>query len=441
MLSRRRLRRARRSPSEGEPLRVAIVGLGGITTEFHNWPERVLGRALMERGHHVVNIGYHQPKQAALRERKEVIDGIAVRRVPVRHWPNRALRRALNELGPFDIIHLMHPRNVLAYETTRWAQRRGIPTVFTWLGPFHDRYLIDDRERPYNEQPHYERLIWNWPDVLRRTLQNGRLRDHLRNYWLHQPLRAALALLPCSEHEAGIMHAMNLQQPLTVVPLWIDVARTLATPVRSIDLPRPALLFIGQLTPRKGYDLLVQSLPEVLERYPTATVQVVSGLNEADRSALEALAEREGVRDHVHFRGRVDDEELVNLLRSADVYVTPTRYEGFGLTLLEAMAAGSPVVASAIPVVNETIEHGVNGWLVAPESPEALAEGILRVLGDATLREELRAGSKEALATRFAQDRLVAQVEGMYRTVIHGALEEERVQDTDVPPTAADEIA
>ena len=98
-------------------------------------------------------------------------------------------------------------------------------------------------------------------------------------------------------------------------------------------------MFIGQLTPRKGYDLLVQALPEVLRYHPATTVHVVSGLNQADRAAMEAMATEAGVLDHIVFRGRVADADLINLLRSADLYVTPTRYEGFGLTLLEAMAA------------------------------------------------------------------------------------------------------
>lgn len=406
-------------PVDAPPsLRVAIVGLGGVTAHFHNWPERVLGRALVQRGHSVANIGYLQPKQAALSEPYAVVDGITVRRVLPRYWPQRPLWQALDELGPFDVIHLMHPRNVLAYGTTRWAKRHGVPTVYTWLGPFHDQYLIDDRERPYDEQPKYERLIWKLGQVVRRSLRQPHPRDHLRNYWLHQPLRAAQALLPCSEHEAGVMQAMGLQQPQVVVPLWIDTPHIRATPVARPDLAAPSLLFIGQLTPRKGYDLLIKALPLLLRKHPTTMVQVVSGLNEADRAVMEALAHTEGVHDHIVFHGHVTDAELVNLFRACDVYVTPTRYEGFGLTLLEAMAAECAVVASAIPVVNETIEHGVNGWLVAPDDPAALAEGILRLLNDPKLRAAIRAGGTAALATRFDEATLVAQIEAVYRGVM-----------------------
>ncbi len=399
--------------------------MGGVTAAFQNWPERTLGHALVQRGHVVSNVAYYDPTHPALRTMNETIDGIMVRRAPIRHAPNGLLRRALDQVGPVDIMHLFHPRNVFAYGATRWAMQHGIPTVYTWIGPFHDRYLIDDRERPYSERPKYERLIWRRSDILRRTLCDGRLRDHLRNYWLHWPLRQAQALLPCSEHEATIMRAMGLRQSMTVLPLWIETTamQTLpASPAPDRDATErpPTLLFIGQLTPRKGYDLLVRALPQVVERYPTAIVQIVSGLNTADREAMEAMAGEAGVAERIEFLGRVDDARLVELFRDADMYVTPTRYEGFGLTLLEAMAAGCPVVSTAIPVVDEIIEHGQNGWLTPYNDPDGLAQGILRLLDDPALRRRLATAGARTVKEQFDGSKIVRQFEQVYEQVVAG---------------------
>lgn len=400
------------------PLRIAIVGMGGVTREFRHWPERVIGRALVKRGHHVVNIGYHDPKIPALAATHDEVDGIVVRRVPVRHWPNDQLYRALDSTGPFDVMYLLHPRNVLAYGATRWAKGRGIPTVYTWNGPLHDRYLVDDRERPYDEQPKYDRLIWSMPQVLRRARRDGRLRDHLRNYWLHWPVAVADALVPISRHEARCLIDAGWTQPQTYVPQWLEFDAIRATPRESIDLPRPALLFIGQLTPRKGYDLLLRALPQILSRYPTATVQYVSGLNREDQATLERMARELGVWERIVLRGRVDDATLINLYRSADVYVTPTRYEGFGLTLLEAMTAGCPLVTTDIPVVNETVRHGENGWLTRYDDPDDLARGILALLDDESLRQRLIAGGYETIATRFREEALMSRFEALFYRLV-----------------------
>lgn len=402
------------------PLRIAIVGMGGATRVFRHWPERVIGRALVRRGHTVVNIGYHDPRIPALAATEEQVDGILVRRVPVQHWPTRQLHAALTASGPFDVLYLLHPRNVLAWGATRWAKQRGVPTVYTWLGPLHDRYLVRDRERPYDEQPSYERLIWSVPQLLRRVRRDGRLRDHLRNYALHWPLAVADAFVPVSRHEAEALRRAGWPQPQTLLPLWLDFEAIWATPRRPIALPRPALLFIGQLTPRKGYDLLVRALPRVAQRYPGVSLQVVSGLNQEDRRRLEALARELGVWERIVLRGRVEDAELINLYRSVDVYVTPTRYEGFGLTLLEAMAAGCPLIASDIPVVNEIVTHTVNGWLARYDDPDDLACAILRLLEDEALRQRLVAGGAQTIAERFREEQLVARLEAlMYSLQTH----------------------
>jgi glycogen synthase len=404
--------------------------MGGVTAMFSQWPERVLGKALVERGHVVSNIAFHDPRQSALASPSEVIEGIAVQRVPIRHAPNGALYRALDRIGPVDVMHLMHPRNVLAYGATVWARRRGVPTVYTWLGPFHDHYLIDDRERPYDEAPKYERIIWSRGEVLRRTLRDGHLRDHLRNFWLHWPLKVANFLLPCSEHEAGILRTMDLTQRMEVVPLWIDLEAMRDQEIgnrgrgtgdreqKDAITQHPTLLFIGQLTPRKGYDLIVRALPNVLRRHPDTVLQIVSGLNPADRARMEQMARQLGVAAQVMFLGRVDDVQLHGLFRNASLYITPTRYEGFGLTLLEAMACGAAIIASDIPVVNEIVHHAENGWLVRYDDPGALAEGIVHLLDRPELRRRLIVGGARTLRERFDGAQLITQVERIYRRSI-----------------------
>ena len=414
-------------------MRILNVGLGGVTREFRNWPERIHTAALARRGHHVVAYGYLDPSSPLLSTREEHIDGVLVRRLPRRHWPTPELWRALDRDGPFDVVHFEHPRNVLAYGVARWCKAHGVPTVYTWLGPFHDRYLIDDREQPYDERPKYERLIFTKRELLRRVLLDRRktkdalvlrpssfvkrVLDHYRNYWLHWPLAQATALLPCSEHEAMILREMGLQQPSTMVPLWIDTQQPSSDTVFDLDAyPAPRILYVGQLTRRKCYDLMVEAMPDVVARFPTASFLFVSH-NPEQRAHLMQLAEACGVANHVYFLGRLSDDELDALRRAVDVFAYPSRYEGFGLPPLEAMAASCPVVTTDIPVLNEVVRHGENGWLVRYNDAAALGAGICTLLAEPELRERLISGGHATLRKRFDEERLVGQVLDIFEHV------------------------
>lgn len=406
-------------------MKVLIVGLGGVTAAFRNWPERIVGVALARRGHAVRAVGTLDPTRPALAARREHIDGVDVERVRPGYWPNRELAAALASGPRPDIIHLMHPRNVLAAQTTAWARRHRIPTVYTWLGPYHDEYLVADRERPLAAPPQYERLVWTRGQLLGRLPAAGGFhgaRDLLRNYRLHWPLKAARHLIPCSRFEAEEMRRLGLTQPQTVVPLWIDLdaVRTQAEEPPAVTASRPWLLFVGQLTPRKGFDLAIRALPAVLRSHPTASLLIVSGINPAARAEVDRMAAALGVAGHVYFLGRVDDAVLVSLFRACDVYLTPSRYEGFGLTLLEAMAARAPIVATDIPVVTEIVRDGENCVLARPEDPDSIAAGALRLLGDPDLRGRVRDAGVRTCEDQYDPQRLTGELESVYLQVLRG---------------------
>ena len=429
-------------------MRVAIVTTAGVTRQFRQWPEAILGRALVARGHQVAAFTIREEGSDITGAEREDVDGIAVRRLKVnRTWIAPGLLPALASFRP-QVIHLFHLRNALNWQATLWARLAGIPVVFTVVGPFHDPYLVDDRERPYAGRMYPGRLIYTVGQLARRLVRS-RFRKPLstwQNWCMHYPLRAADRLIALSRHEVGVLERItNYGLRITNsdggrrtedegrdirretrdatrirrVPLWIDVPYIRAVPYApspAADYSSPHVLFLGQLKERKGYDLLAEAMPLVLAECPTATF-LFAGQNPARATHLREICARNGTTEHMVLLGKVSEEDKVRLMRSADCLVYPTRYESFGLPPLEAMAAGCVVVASDIPVVSEMIQDGVNGVLVEPEDPAALARGIVRVLKDPASRSALIAGGYRTLS-RYSKEAIVGEIVALYNEVL-----------------------
>ncbi|NOK59940.1 MAG: Glycosyl transferase, group 1 family protein [Chloroflexi bacterium AL-W] len=401
-------------------LHVLIVGIGAVTRDFApNWPEPVLARALVHRGHRVTVVGYLDTEREMMAAERDEIDGINVIRVKPGIWPGRAFARALHDVPSPDIMHVFHFRNVFIYNASAWAHRRGIPIVHSPVGPFHDAYLVTDRERPYTSDIHYDRLAYTLPDLFRQLTCDPRPRRQLTNYLLHAPLRRVSRFVASSYHEQDILQQMGFPYEHTeVIPLWIEEAPPLTLDESILaDISTPIVLFIGQLTPRKGSDILVESLPEIVARHPTTTVVMVS-YNPALQAELTSRAEALGVAERLCFVGRVSEAQKRALMRAATCMVIPSRYEGFGLPLLEAMQAEVPIVASNIPVVDEIVTDNVNGMLVAAENPSALAYGANRLIEDAALRSRLIAGGRTRLRDDFDEDTLITRMLTCYAKVL-----------------------
>lgn len=408
-------------------MRVAIVTTAGVTKQFRQWPEAILGRALLARGHEVAAFTMREEGSEITGQKREDVDGINTYRVKVyKPWVAPGLLLPLLRFRP-HVIHLFHLRNALNWQATLLARLLGIPVVFTVVGPFHDPYLVDDRERPYLGKMYPRRLIYTACTLVRRLVAT-RFHKPLgtwQNFCMHYPLRAADRLIALSRHEVGLLRKLGLDGDrahggrVVRIPLWIDVPFIESIPYApsvAADYPAPHVLFLGQLKERKGYDTLAHAMPIVLKSCPTATF-LFAGQNPARAEDLLSICLENGSEAHLALLGKVSEEDKVRLMRQSDCLVYPTRYESFGLPPLEAMAASCPVIASDLPVVNEMIQNGQNGVLVEPENPDALADEIVRVLTDPALRTRLAEGGRRTLA-RYDEGRIIAEIEQLYRGLV-----------------------
>jgi glycosyltransferase involved in cell wall biosynthesis len=172
------------------------------------------------------------------------------------------------------------------------------------------------------------------------------------------------------------------------------------------DAERPIVLTVGRLDAQKGHAYLLAAAADI----PDALFVFVGEGRE--RSALEAQARALGVAERVRFLGHRDD--VPDLLAACDVFVLPSRYEGLPLSVLEAMAAARPVVATAIEGTDEIVRHGETGLLVPPAAPSALAEAIRAVLADRALATRMGQAGRARVGREFSMSRMIDEVTGVY---------------------------
>jgi glycosyltransferase involved in cell wall biosynthesis len=157
---------------------------------------------------------------------------------------------------------------------------------------------------------------------------------------------------------------------------------------------RPRVVFLGRLARSKGVDTLVEAAARL--RAPGAQIVLVG--DGPARGEVEAAVRRRGLGDRVHITGFVPHHRTPAVLAAADLLVLPSVYEELGTVLVEALQVGLPAVASRVGGIPEVVEHEVNGLLVPPGDPAALAAAMDRVLGDAEVAARLAAGARERAA-------------------------------------------
>ena len=189
--------------------------------------------------------------------------------------------------------------------------------------------------------------------------------------------------------------------------------------VEELRLPEGSvvLLNVARVSPQKGLLHAIRALPAVREKYPEA--YLVSAGDASDQrwlSRLQAEADSLGIARYVRFLGARRD--IPDLLRSCDLFVFPSLYEGLGISLVEAMAAGCACVASRVGPIPEVIKQGVDGWLVPPADVRAFAEAVCLLLNDGERRRRLGEAAAESAHARFHPEIAARKLEAIYESVL-----------------------
>ncbi|MBG0828622.1 glycosyltransferase [Planomonospora sp. ID67723] len=359
-----------------------------------------LARGLAERGNEVHVVCASDTGQA----RTDRVDGVTVHRLrsaPLLVHPTMRvsvparLDRLIDSLAP-DVVHVQG-HFVVGRAAIAAARRGGLPVVAT--NHFMPDNLFQFAHIPERLRDRAGELAW---------------RDFNRVF-----SRADRVTTP-TRIAAGLLTDKGFAPPVEPVSCGIDLGRfqPRAEPRmwarKAFDLPdRETVLFVGRLDEEKRLDELVRALPYILNGSDAQLALVGTG---GQRAALERLARRIGVGDHVFFLGFVPDEELPQAYAAADVFAMPGVAELQSIATLEAMATGLPVVAADAMALPHLVRPGENGHLFRPGDVQELARHLTGLLASPGLRAVMGAASR-AIALTHDHQASLARFEEIYREV------------------------
>ncbi|GAB3141237.1 glycosyltransferase family 1 protein [Micromonospora sonneratiae] len=382
-----------------------LAALGGEDAGGQNTHVAELSVALATAGHDVRV--YTRRDCAELPGTVRMLDGVAVVHVPA--GPPEPI--AKDELLPYmaefgqwladqwqgdewvpDVVHAHFWMSGLAAVAA--SQRTGVPVVQTYhaLGTVKRRHQGSMDTSPANRVG-YE-------------LELGRTVDRI---------------VAQSQDEVRELIRMGVPwSRMTVVPSGVnDQNFSPVGPVAHRDGGRPRILSVGRLVERKGFQDLISAMRLV----PDAECVIVGGPpadqlgDDPQARRLRALAETYGVADRVRLVGAVPREEMPRWYRSADVLVAAPWYEPFGLTPLEAMACGVPVIGTAVGGLTDTIVDGLTGDLVPPRAPEALGAALRELLNDQVRRFGYATAALDRVRESYSWGRTADQLGAVYTAV------------------------
>ena len=173
----------------------------------------------------------------------------------------------------------------------------------------------------------------------------------------------------------------------------------------------PLVTTVANLRPGKGHEILIDAAAEVARRIPGVTFGLIG--DGSRRAELEHYAASRGLSGVVRFEGHRSN--VKEILANSDVFAFPSFMEASPNAVMEAMAAGIPVVATNVGGIPEVIVHGESGLLVPPADSRSLAEALVRVLSDSSMATRLGAAGRATVESRFGFERMVGEFEALYR--------------------------
>jgi len=341
----------------------------------------------------------------------------------------------------------------------RWARPFGIPAI---ADAFHGyaRSIAKELDRSNYDVVHVMNY-WSWCRRFKNRARNRRVVLEMQAEWLSQmdeqqvstELEAVDAVVAVSDHIARLFRESFPSYRGTVVTAYNGVDVEAFRPGSATDVYRGEvlpILFVGRVSPEKGIHTLIEAFAQVVSRIDRARLIIVgaratlredfivsissdplvralsrfyNGSVSSDyQQHLDSLVKRLNLADKVQFIGRVPHKELPERYRTSSLVVNPSLSESFGISIVEGMACGIPVVGTKVGGMLETITDGETGLLVEPERPDLLAEAILSLLNDPDTAGQMGKKGRERAVERFSWHARAERLLTAYRMVLNQGL-------------------
>lgn len=214
--------------------------------------------------------------------------------------------------------------------------------------------------------------------------------------WLFKRM-AALTVVSNALKQRAISQGAPVER-ISVIPMGVDVDVVFYP--RAYGVRRDKLLFVGRLVNSKGVDVLLQAMHIILRKYPEQQLIIVG--DGPELSSLLETVQHLQISHRVTFVGAITHQSLADFYNQASIMILPTREEGFGLTLIEALACECAVIASDIPAIHDIITHEETGLIVDVDDSVKLANAIDKLLSDSQLRDRLAVNGRKKVIENFS---------------------------------------
>ena len=362
-------------------------GSGAVATE--------LGIALAARGHEVHFITYSQPFRLPAFQPRIFFHEVDVGRYPLFEYPpyDLALAVRMHEVVRKHGLDLLHVHYAIPHATSAWIARQMLEEAGETIRVITTLHGTDITI--VGQDPSFH-------TITKFSIERSDRITAVSRYLREETIRA----FGCAGCDVHVIHNF-------IDPLVYDRSRYPATLRDQVNGDRRVMMHVSNFRPVKRVRDVIRIHARVHEAVPTVLVMVGDG---PDRVDAEEEARQLGVADSVFFLGRL--EAVAPLLAGADLFLLPSQNESFGLSALEALASGTPVIASRAGGLLEVIRDGETGVMCPVGDVEAMARAAIEILDDPERWRSMSRAAATDARTRFALDEVVEQYETLYRDAL-----------------------